>query len=344
MENSPSKHLTPNKSLPKDNDNLIDESSIFQNESDTIDNIQESEIPPASSWHFILSPKIPVWRFDNQKIIRINLSREKFFPYYFCHILITIVYFYYYSVLTKYYLPDNTMFYMITISFILTNLCYVMAHFTNPGLLPWSWAATKQRFYTKDELRSGIAITHDQKEWGKNHDWPARSFFSGDFGAIILRAEHFCRWINQWVGLRNLKFYLQSLFYSIIFSFEYLFILYKVYINSNRKEIKKSFFFIFSGIATVYFLYHFLIGFCVTFYRSSKNYTFVESLFYFDVTFYNKGLIKNLEEVFGSIYLFPLWFLPILIPLPKDGFDYQYRPNSVALAKNRDDDYKDHKR
>lgn len=340
----------PTKAIQKDSNNALNKIDKKQNESDTIDNINEEKIPPSSKWHFIFSPKIPIWTFDDQKIILINLSREKFFPYYFCHILITIVYFYYYFVLSKYIFPNDihkkkVVFHSTTYFFIITHLCYLTVHFTSPGILPWNWESTKQRFYTKDELRDGIAINHVQKEWGKNHDWPARSFFSGNFGAIILKAEHYCPWVSQWIGLRNFKFYIQSLFYSVIFTIEYLYIAYNVYKNPEATQIKKQLIYISSILVSLFFLYSFTTNFFINIYRVAFNYTLVESLFYFDTSYYSKGIRKNFEEVFGSIYLFPLWFLPVIIPLPKDGLDYQYRPNAIELAKNRNgEEYKEHKR
>ena len=120
-----------------------------------------------------------------------------------------------------------------------------------------------------------------------------------------------------------------------------MYVLYNVFKNS---EFKVNFYFILSLVSAIFFLYNFLINFVVCLYRISKNCTMIETLLYFDTNYYNKGIRKNFEEVFGSIYLFPLWFLPIDIPLPKDGLDYTYRHNSVALAENRDENYTDSKR
>ena len=80
--------------LPKNND-LMNES---------IANQSEKQVPPLSSWHFIFSPKIPLWKFDDQHIIRFNLSQEIFFPYYLCHILFMLQYYYYYTVLSHYFM------------------------------------------------------------------------------------------------------------------------------------------------------------------------------------------------------------------------------------------------
>lgn len=335
----------PANILMKIDDNSLNQIKDFINESDTIENQNIDKFPPSSPWHFIFSPKIPLWKFDDQLTIRYNLSREKFFPYYFCHIMFMLQYYYFYTVLSNIFSPNNThrqkvVFYSITFLYILTIICFIKVHFTSPGILPYYWESTKQRIYTKDELRSGIAINHEQKKWGKEHDWPARSFFSGEFGAIILRADHYCVWVGQWIGLKNLKFFIQFLLYSIILAIEFLYVLYNIYQNSMERNIK----FVLSLGSSLFFLYHFSLTFVVCLYRISKNYTMVESLLYLDTTYYNKGIRKNFEEIFGSIYLLPLWFLPIDIPLPKDGLDYPYRPNSIALAKNRDENYTDHKR
>ena len=330
-------------------DNLLKTVDDCSNELDTIDNQKEEKNPPSSPWHFIFSPKIPIWKFDDQSIIRINLSRERFFPYYCCLIISFLQYSFFWAVAINFFSPNDThkknvIFYSFTILYILTLICFIKVHLTSPGILPWNWESTKQRFYTKDELRSGIAINHDQKEWGKTHDWPARSFFSGDFGAIILRAEHFCPWVDQWIGLKNLKFFIQFLFYSSILYIEFLYVLYNVYKNSEKNNISFYVFFIFSLCSSLFFFYGSFNNFWICMYRVLRNYTLVEALFYYDLNFYNRGIKKNFEEVFGSIYLFPLWFLPISIPLPKDGLDYAYRHNSVALSKNRDEHYKDYKR
>lgn len=336
---------TPSNPLTKLKCNPIDGINDILDKSGTIDNQKEERIPSTSSWHYIFSPKIPIWKFDDQLIIRYDLSREIFFPYYFCHIMFILQYHYFYTVLSNIFLPNNPIkrneiFYSITFLYVLTIICFIKVHFTSPGILPWNWESTKQCIYSKEELRSGIAINHDQKKWGKEHDWPARSFFSGDFGAIILRADHYCSWVCQWIGLRNLKFFIQFLLYSIILASEFLYVLYNIFRNSLERNFK----FFLSLASSLFFMYNFTLTFCVCIYRISKNYTMVESLLYYDINFYNKGIRKNFEEVFGYIYLFPLWFLPINIPLPKDGLDYPYRPNSVALAKNRDENYTDHKR
>lgn len=302
------------------------------------------EMPPPSPWHFIFTSYIPIWKFDEQSIIRINLTREKLSPYYFCHLLLIIAYVYYYKVLSKYIFVDNIKyqnitFYSLTFLFVMTNISYLTAHFTNPGILPYNWSTTKQRFYTNNELRDGFAINRNQKQWGKMHDWPPRSFFSGDLGVIVLRADHYCLWISHFIGLKNYKFFTQSLLYGTLFLLEYLTILYKVFRNPNASQFNRKYYFlILIGLSIILTYYH-IIALISTVGRALFNFTTCEQLMELDRSFYNKGFIKNLEEVFGSIYLFPLWFLPVSIPLPVDGFNYEMRPEDICLFKYRSNAY-----
>lgn len=42
-------------------------------------NIEEEIMPQSSPWHFILSSYIPIWKYDEQSVLRINLTREKLY-------------------------------------------------------------------------------------------------------------------------------------------------------------------------------------------------------------------------------------------------------------------------
>lgn len=299
------------------------------------------DIPPSSSWHYIFTKYLPIWKLNEKPYIIINFTIERLSPYYFTHLLLLFYYFYYIKKLSK-ILSSNennenhpTYFYSLTFFFIMTNLSYLVTHFTNPGILPFNWSTTKQRLYTKDELRSGFAANFEQKKWGKLHDWPSRSFFSGQYGVIVLRADHYCTYINHWIGLRNMKFFYQSLLYGNCFIIEYLIVVYKVFKKSGFEKSFSTIFLIILVLALGYFGYWHFVSIYTCSLRIKGNFTYIEQLMKFDKSFYNKGILLNLEEVFGSIYLLPLWFFPIPIPLPKDGFNYQNRPDDICIASNR---------
>ncbi|OHS93713.1 hypothetical protein TRFO_40001 [Tritrichomonas foetus] len=262
------------------------------------------ELPPISPWHYICTSKIPFWKFDKQKIFRIYFTRLKIFPYYVCHMLLFSMYVYYYKVLSRFVIDDNNyIFYSFTFLWIMSHVCYFVVHFSNPGILPWYWASTKQRIYSRTELFNGIAIEKAQKNYGKNHDYPPRSFFSGDAGYIVLRADHICFWIHHWIGLKNMRFFIQSLFYTTICLGEFIFIIFKVFFNPDF--VRSSFLYVFFIITSVFFCIFHFIYFVGNISRAMVNRTLLETILQIP-NIYGKGVIKNLEEVFGSIWLFPL--------------------------------------
>ena len=309
------------------------EQAYITPQQDAIAKQEEEELPPLSPWHYIFMSKIPIWRYDDQTIIRFNLSEENFFPYYACHISFTLLYFYYIFYLRPFiHTFQKFHFYFSTFTFIMTHLCYFVTHFSNPGILPWYWATTKQRVYTIEELRGGFATNQDQVQWGKTHDWPIRGFFSGHHGCIVLRADHFCSYISQWIGLKNNRYFVQSVFYCTISLFHYEVLFFKVY--QDPEFVRTSFTYIGFILAVTGFLFLHGPQLFSVLWRVATNKTFIE-LYFGQENVYSKDIISNFEEIFGTRKLFPLWFFPIPLPLPNDGFSYQPRPFDIALAANR---------
>lgn len=312
--------------------NIKDYPSNF-NQSDAMDNIEDDPVPPLSKWRYLCNFPL-FWKIKGDQRIRIHYSEEELYPYYFCHTLFSLIFYYYFDTLFQ-YVESQQITLILTILFILTNVCFIVTHFSNPGILPYHWAKTRQRKYTSDEIKSGIATTSDQINYGKTHNWPARAFFSGHYGAIILRCDHNCFWLRHWIGLKNLRYFTQSLLYCSLFYFVYLYTIILAFRNPNSG----SFYYFSLKFGLCFFGLNFfgvthVINLYGTFRRIAFNYTTIEQLLEVDLTFYDKGLLKNFEEVFGSIYLFPLWFLPVPLPLPVDGFGYMPRPDDICNSEN----------
>jgi hypothetical protein len=93
-------------------------------------------------------------------------------------------------------------------------LNFICTYVSNAGFLPWNWSATRKKLYTATEIRDGIASTIEEFEWAASHDAPARAHFSKPWGLFILRCDHYCHWINGWVGIGNHAHFLRSIFYG----------------------------------------------------------------------------------------------------------------------------------
>jgi hypothetical protein len=81
---------------------------------------------------------------------------------------------------------------------------YCAAVWMDPGFLPYSWVATQKLRYAWDEQLSGLAVRRDQMEFALRHKPPFASF-SQSSGRFVIRADHHCPWIANWVGKRNHK-------------------------------------------------------------------------------------------------------------------------------------------
>ncbi|OHT00582.1 hypothetical protein TRFO_07924 [Tritrichomonas foetus] len=292
----------------------------------------QETVPSSSRWHFIFKP-LDIWAFDHQPYLwRIGTVKFTLFPFYFCHTILLLACVYIHLKIKMYISPQN--YYFLIVSAILSSLSYFRTHFTNPGILPWNWALTRQRVYSSDDLKYGTAATTQQIQWGKTHEWPVRSFFSGSAGFIILRADHFCFWIGQWIGLRNHRYFLQSLFHTSNFLLGFLITLIRVAWKTDY-HWKNIYFFLFVG-SSIFFGHHHLLNFFFLLRRAIKNRTFIDLSFSKLDNFYDRGIKNNLEEIFGPIYFFPLWFFPVKLPYMVDGFSYMRRELDMSDPVDRE--------
>ncbi|KAK8863905.1 hypothetical protein M9Y10_011597 [Tritrichomonas musculus] len=94
----------------------------------------------------------------------------------------------------------------ILFSFVLFIWSYYAAVCMDPGFLPYNWINTQKFYYTWQEQLSGLAVTPAQKEFAKDQkNRPPHCSFSQTSGRYVVRADHICVWIENWVGKRNHK-------------------------------------------------------------------------------------------------------------------------------------------
>lgn len=87
----------------------------------------------------------------------------------------------------------------------------------DPGFLPYNWVQTKKFYYSWQDQLSGCALTKEQIEFAKRpENRPPGSSFSTQSGRYVIRADHICGWVANWVGKRNHKqFMLMNLWGSL---------------------------------------------------------------------------------------------------------------------------------
>lgn len=111
---------------------------------------------------------------------------------------------------------------------------YMGASCMDPGYLPYNWAKTQKFTYTWKEQLSGLAVREDQLEYAKNHRAPFASF-SKSAGRFVIRADHICGWISNWVGKRNHKQFIIMNFWGSMYAIS-LFI-FSFFINSSIMKV-----------------------------------------------------------------------------------------------------------
>ena len=94
---------------------------------------------------------------------------------------------------------------------------YFGASCMDPGYLPFDWVREKRLRYTWQEQLTGLGVRQDQIEFAKNHR-PRFASFSKSAGRFVIRADHICGWIANWVGKRNHKQFMLLLFYACLYT------------------------------------------------------------------------------------------------------------------------------
>jgi hypothetical protein len=92
---------------------------------------------------------------------------------------------------------------------------YFMASCMDPGFLPFTWIESRRFWYSWEEQLNGLAETSDQFEFARaQQNRPPGCSFSAAFGRYVIRADHICGWIGNWVGKRNHKQFMLFNFYG----------------------------------------------------------------------------------------------------------------------------------
>jgi hypothetical protein len=95
-----------------------------------------------------------------------------------------------------------------TVATSLFLVAYLQAAFRDPGYLPFNWTPSDRTKYSWRELMAGTAVTREQLAHVSVTPRPPGCSFSGSYGRYVIRADHICGWIANWVGKRNHKHFL----------------------------------------------------------------------------------------------------------------------------------------
>ena len=106
---------------------------------------------------------------------------------------------------------------LLCITYFLFLWSYYASSFMDPGFLPFDWCLTQKPYYDWKELLSGTVI-NERQEFFALQNKPDYASFSKSMGRYVIRADHICGWINNWVGKKNHKQFILLCFWGFIYS------------------------------------------------------------------------------------------------------------------------------
>ena len=210
-----------------------------------------------------------------------------------------------------YYLPHNSLksFYTISIFLILFIWSYIATICEGPGYLPFYYPSMyPSRADGSLDYLSGLVINDNQEQYMKSHPLPARTNFFHCTHRIVIRPDHYCDWIQSFIGKKNQKLFMLLLIYGFCYC--------SLFFLNNTRAI----YYIFklqTFSPLMIFSILFLLIFEIFLFTETlqqligilTNYTAFDRLKqqYFE----SSGCCQNIQQVFGSLKQFILWPIPI---------------------------------
>lgn len=330
-------------------------------------------VPPLTRWRKLKGLLSCFWIVKSESIVRFSHFRLQFYPYMLELIVILITY----LIFLKYYLPflpENNdtknhvflalkkfQFFFMGYIWLTAMGCLIYSHMKDPGYLPYYFPAMYynqdpespgnqndktdsnnikygRKTFTLDELRSGTAIHQEQIDWARNQRRPERIRFSAGIGYFIVRGDHICQYINNWVGLYNHRWFMIAIFYLMLYIFDYIFVYtYEKFVTHNVSCPKyMTPILLLIGLPFLFLLFNNFFNQCVSI---SNNLTLL-SMFKGEFINYSRGsCLNNWEDVFGPKKYLLFWFLPVPLPLISDGFDYHAKADPDDPFRNYEYEY-----
>lgn len=268
-------------------------------------------VPFLTNYINLFGKKSPFWYVKNDKFIGIHFNHIQMqLPYIILHILLLssffifkyTVYDYYFDEINKYFIFILSLYIMIVISLFRTV-------FTNPYLPFFYPAQTDRKEFTREEYRLGYAYAKEQSDWAKKQKKPNRSSFSDKAGYFIIRPDHYCAWVQNWIGYKNHRFFIIFTIYGAIY-FDILFLncLHMIYYH---RKVHTFLCFSFITLNSGFFSFLFTTQAFIQLNNTSYNITILE-IIKRQKNFYNRGCLNNYSEICGSKKLMFLWPWPCI--------------------------------
>ena len=213
------------------------------------------------------------------------------------------------------------MYGLFTLLFVLFMTSYLCTIAEGPGYFPFYWAAQSldippapngESLLPDDDNTYGIISTDHQYQWAQCHRHPPRSIVSRTARRFVLRPDHMCSWAAVWIGKRNQKFFILMNVYGVLYLG-----LFVVYVARRFVELLEKppdavlFILAIYGLAAGAFCLVMLAYAIQTLLDAAKNRTSWEQWNKVDEKKFDRGIVKNMEDVCGPRGRWYCWCWPV---------------------------------
>ena len=232
-----------------------------------------------------------------------------------------------------------------TTVFFIWIISYFCAMCRSPGYLPYFWAVQGGSEYSFEEQMNGLITSEEQFSFAFENERPERGTLSKQAKRLILRADHICVWVSNWIGLKNYRYFFMKLIWTLfIFIFwYYLFSLkiYKIIINGWETSILLIWILILLipiSLLFIFFLNVFLRHFSYLIHNNTTLQDLKNERDGINTNPYDIGCCNNCIETIGPFKYFLFWFLPIPLPRTNNGINWK-RNDQVDNSDIKDIEY-----
>jgi hypothetical protein len=93
----------------------------------------------------------------------------------------------------------------------------------------------KKEVFTYEEQLDGVITTPEQFDFAHSNRYPERGSLSKQARRLVLKADHICPWIANWVGLKNYRYFYLKLVWALMYFIDWFTVL-----GLNSYEISKE--------------------------------------------------------------------------------------------------------
>lgn len=216
-----------------------------------------------------------------------------------------------------------------SVVFLIWICSYISAVCHSPGYLPFYWRLMQNDQFNYEQQMDGVITMEDQYNFAFYGPRPERSSLSRQARRLVLKADHICKWLANWVGLKNYRYFYQKLIWSLTYFAGYMSLtfwcIYRMVKINHTPDIHIIIIFVcfipvfcFSGFLLILFVRH--TGYLTHNFSTLQEYKAIQNKNFANP--YDLGCFNNCSQTMGPKKYCPIWFFPVIIPRDTDGFNW----------------------